>query len=139
MDLLTASESKWVLSRFITSVDGINPQTYREGGCHPPQGFSKVFSSDKGSAPDVFSSCPFIPCLQFESRLVMVSFVWLRDMILIGSCSVWILQYGPCPWKRSKTCIVLEQRRQIQNLLTKQRKKGNVNIVILHRKTTRKS
>ena len=28
---------------FITSVDGINPQTYREGGCHPPKGFSKFF------------------------------------------------------------------------------------------------
>ena len=70
----------------------------------------------------------------------MVSFVWLRDMILIGSCSVWILQYGPCPWKRSKTCIfVLEQRRKIQNLQTKQRKKENVNIVILHRKLPEKA
>ena len=38
----------------------------------------------------------------------------------------------------SKPCsFVLEQSRQIQNLQPKQRK--NVNIVILHRETTRKS
>ena len=41
-------------------------------------------------------------------------------------------------WKRSKPCIfVLEQSRQIQNLQPKQPK--NVNIVILHSETTRKS
>ena len=42
-------------------------------------------------------------------------------------------------WKRSKPCIfVLEQSRQIQTLQLKQQKK-NVNIVILHSETTRKS
>ena len=40
---------------------------------------------------------------------------------------------------RSKPCsFVLEQSRQIQNLRPKQRKK-NVNTVILHSETTRKS
>ena len=58
---------------------------------------------------------------------------------LIGSFSVWILQYGPFPWKPSNPFIfVLERSRQIQNLQPKQRKES-VNIVILHIETTRRS
>ena len=35
--------------------------------------FLSFFLEDKTSAPDVFSSCSFIPCVGFETRLVMVS------------------------------------------------------------------
>ena len=46
------------------------------GGCHPPlpyEPFLSFFLEDKTFAPDVFSSCSFIPCVGFETRLVMVS------------------------------------------------------------------
>ena len=46
-----------------------------------------------------------------------------KPCALIGSFSVRILQYGPFPWKRSNPCIfVLEQSRQIQNLLDREKK-----------------
>ena len=32
------------------------------------------FLEDKTSAPDVFSSCSFIPCAHFETSLVIISF-----------------------------------------------------------------
>ena len=44
------------------------------GGCRPPQGFSEFFFlGNKTAAPDVFSSCLFIPRADFETSLVMVS------------------------------------------------------------------
>ena len=146
MDLLTASESKWILSRQLMVL------TLRRTGrvdATRPKVFLSFFLEDKASAPDVFSSCSFIPCTQFESPLVdgqfcMVTrydvissggqaiFEWkyfffnflnnksnyyrihiihYNPCTLIGSCSVGILQYGPFPWKWSKTCIfVLEQK-----------------------------
>ena len=39
----------------------------------PPKVFLSFFLEDKTSAPDVFSSCLFIPCAHFETGLVMVS------------------------------------------------------------------
>ena len=42
-------------------------------GCHPTKFFLSFFLEDKTSAPDVFSSCSFIPCAHFETSLVMVS------------------------------------------------------------------
>ena len=45
-------------------------------GCPPPplhEAFLSFLLEDKTSVPDVFSSCSFIPCVGFETRLVMVS------------------------------------------------------------------
>ena len=45
-------------------------------GCHGPpkkEVFLSVFLEDKTLAPDVFSSCSFIPRVHFETSLVMVS------------------------------------------------------------------
>ena len=39
-----------------------------------------IFPGDKTSAPDVFSSCSLIPRVHFETRLMIVSVIWLRDM-----------------------------------------------------------
>ena len=54
-----------------------NPRKYKGGGgggWHPPNKvFQIFFLEDKTSAPDVFSSCLFIPCADFEMNLVMVS------------------------------------------------------------------
>ena len=36
--------------------------------------FLSFFLDDKTSALDVFSSCSFIPCTHFETRLVTVSY-----------------------------------------------------------------
>ena len=44
------------------------------GGWHPPKVFLSFLIDDKTSAPDVFSSCSFIPRAHFESSSVMVSF-----------------------------------------------------------------
>ena len=61
----------------------INPLTYGGGrgrggggGCRPPKVFlSFFFLEDKNSsAPDVFSSCLFIPRAHFETSLMMISF-----------------------------------------------------------------
>ena len=53
-------------------------RTYKEGGggggggCHPPRKvFLSFFLEDKTSAPDVFSSCSFIPCTLFETSSVV--------------------------------------------------------------------
>ena len=44
------------------------------GGCHLAKLFLSFFSiEDKTSAPEVFSSCSFIPGAHFETSLVMVS------------------------------------------------------------------
>ena len=43
------------------------------GGGHPHKVFLSFFVEDKTSAPDVFSSCLFIPHAHFEISLVMVS------------------------------------------------------------------
>ena len=48
----------------------------RGGGCHPPpphKVFQSFFLEYKTIAPDVFSSCSFIPRADFETSLVMVS------------------------------------------------------------------
>ena len=55
-----------------------NPRTYKEGGewswIPPPNKvFQSFFLEDKTSAPEVFSSCSFIPCVDFWTNLVMVS------------------------------------------------------------------
>ena len=42
-------------------------------GGHPHKVFLSFFVEDKTSAPDVFSSCSFIPHAHFETSLVMVS------------------------------------------------------------------
>ena len=55
----------------------INPRTYKGGGLHAtplPIRFSEFLSEDITSAPDVFSSCLFIPRTYFESSSVMVHF-----------------------------------------------------------------
>ena len=41
-------------------------------GCHAPKVFLRFLLEDKISAPDVFSSCWFIPCVHFEPSLVVV-------------------------------------------------------------------
>ena len=55
----------------------LNTRTYKgggEGGYYPPlKVFLSFFPEDKTSAPDVFSSCSFIPRADFETSLVMVS------------------------------------------------------------------
>ena len=43
-------------------------------GCHPPKVFVSFLLEDKTSAPDVFSSCSFIPGAHFESSSLIVSF-----------------------------------------------------------------
>ena len=54
----------------------VNPRTYKGGGgwmSTPLKLFLSFFLEDKTSAPDVFSSCSFIPRADFEGSLVMVS------------------------------------------------------------------
>ena len=51
------------------------------GGCHPPKVFVSFLLEDKTSAPDVFSSCSFIPGAHFESSSVSVSMVKRYDVI----------------------------------------------------------
>ena len=53
---------------------GLNPRMYK--------GRTRVsfFLEDKTSGPHVFSSCLFIPRADFETSLVMVSLLWLRNM-----------------------------------------------------------
>ena len=54
----------------------LNPRTYKGvKGCLLPthKVFLSFFLEDKTSAPDVFSSCSFIPRADFETSLVMVS------------------------------------------------------------------
>ena len=49
----------------------------KEGGggwMAPPKVILSFLIDDKTSAPDVFSSCSFIPRAHFESSSVMVSF-----------------------------------------------------------------
>ena len=46
----------------------------REGGCHPPKVLLSFLLEDKTSAPDVFSSCSFIPQAHFELSSEVVSF-----------------------------------------------------------------
>ena len=70
-----------------------NPQTYKrcwgEGMDATPRPPRKVFLSffleDKTLAPDVFSSCSFIPHANFETSSVAFSdsqLLWIRDMTL---------------------------------------------------------
>ena len=50
-----------------------------------PKVFLSFFPEDKTSAPDVFSSCSFIPRANFETSSVAFSdiqLLWLRDMTL---------------------------------------------------------
>ena len=49
----------------------INSRRYVGGGGGV---FLSFFLDVKTSALDVFSSCSFIPCTHFETRLVMVSY-----------------------------------------------------------------
>ena len=49
-----------------------NPRTYKVGG-GGGGGWLSFFLEDKTSAPDVFSSCSFIPCAHFETSLVIIS------------------------------------------------------------------
>ena len=58
----------------------VNPGTYKGGGGRgevvatpSSEVLLIVFLDDKTSAPDVFSSCSFIPRAHFETSLVMVS------------------------------------------------------------------
>ena len=55
-----------------------NPRKYTRGRMHHPPPSLKIFLSffleDKTLAPDVFSSCSFIPRAHFKSSSVMVSF-----------------------------------------------------------------
>ena len=55
----------------------INPRTYKGGGVDATPSPHKVFLSfvleDKTLAPDVFSSCSFIPRADFETSLMMIS------------------------------------------------------------------
>ena len=59
----------------------LNPRTYKGVGGGGGKGwllpthkvFLSFFLEDKTSAPDVFSSCSFIPRANFEVSLVMVS------------------------------------------------------------------
>ena len=69
---------------------------------------------------------------------IIISYSWQNqaDWFFLGRDFAHMVR---TTWKRSKPCIfVLEQSRQIQTLQLKQQKK-NVNIVILHSETTRKS
>ena len=50
-----------------------------------PKVFLSFFLEDKASAPDVFSSCSFIPCTQFESRLVDGQFCMVTRYDVIRS------------------------------------------------------
>ena len=56
-----------------------NPRTYKRGMLNPPppptpyKVFLSFFLDDKTSAPDVFSSCSFIPFAHFKLSLVMLS------------------------------------------------------------------
>ena len=50
------------------------PSDVQEGvDASPTKVFLSFFLEDKTSAPDVFSSCLFIPRTNFETSLVMVS------------------------------------------------------------------
>ena len=42
-------------------------------GCYLPEVFLSFFLENKTSAPELFSSCSFIPRAHFETSLVMVS------------------------------------------------------------------
>ena len=53
----------------------------------PIKFFSVVFLEDKTSAPDVFSSCSFIPSALFETDLVMVSCYGARYDVISSRCS----------------------------------------------------
>ena len=61
---------------YVTYVRMLNPRTYKGegGGRQPPGVFLSFFLEDKTSAPDVFTSCSFIPCTHFQTSLVMVSY-----------------------------------------------------------------
>ena len=51
----------------------LNPRAYKVF-------LSSFFLKDKTSAPDVFSSCSFIPRAQFRVKFSDGQFLWLRDM-----------------------------------------------------------
>ena len=54
----------------------VNPRTYEGGGgwmSTPLKVILSFFLEDKASAPDVFSSCSFIPPAKFEASSVIVS------------------------------------------------------------------
>ena len=56
----------------------LNPRTYKEvggggSGCYPPKLFLSFFLEDTTSAPDILSSCLFIPYPHSVTSLVMVS------------------------------------------------------------------
>ena len=54
-----------------------------------PKVFLSFFLEDTTSAPDVFSSCSFIPRANFETRSVAFSdsqLLWLRDMTSYVAC-----------------------------------------------------
>ena len=56
----------------------VNPRTHKGGGGGGMSPHHKVFMTffpeEKTKAPDVFSSCSFIPRADIETRLVMVSY-----------------------------------------------------------------
>ena len=61
-------------------VEKVNPRRYKgrgEGWLDATPSirffFLSFFLEDKTSVPDVFSTCSFIPCAHFETRLVMDS------------------------------------------------------------------
>ena len=56
---------------------------------------------------------------------------------LIGSFSVGVLQYGPFPWRSKPRISVLSKAGKYK--ICNQNSEKNVNVVILHSKTTRKS
>ena len=92
MNLLTASESKWILSRQLMVL------TLRRTGrvdATRPKVFLSFFLEDKASAPDVFSSCSFIPCTQFESPLVDGQFCMVTryDVISSGGQAIFEWKY----------------------------------------------
>ena len=73
----------------------VNPRMYNGVGgggewmplSSPIRFFSVVILEDKTSAPDVFSSCSFIPCALFETSLVMVSCYGTRYDVISSRCS----------------------------------------------------
>ena len=65
----------------VTKLSGVQG----EGGwCHPSLEVLFIFFlDDKTSAPEVFSSCSFIPRARFETSLVMISYYMVRRCVVI--------------------------------------------------------
>ena len=70
---------------------GINPRTYKWGErVATPMRFLIFFLDDETSAPDVFSSCSFIPRAHFKTSLVMVSYYGYAIISSRRSSNFWV-------------------------------------------------